>query len=151
MAYSPSRPGEHITPSFLARLVDEWRPYTATLTNTTLGNGSLITRYQQVANRVIVNFTLNWGSTTSGGMPAISVPVTPASLGGMRWSGTVLLSRGGGRFRTGATWLYDTNTVINSGVFMSSTPTDLDVSLSTAGVTMNAGGWILGTIEYEAA
>lgn len=151
MAYSPPRPGQIITPGLLSSLSGEWTDYTPTLSNTTLGNGSLLARYRQSANHVLVAFILNWGSTTSGGMPAITVPVAPASLGGMRWTGTVTLSRGGGRFRSGVTWLYDNNTVINSGAFMTSTPTDVDVSLSTAGITMNAGGWIAGNIEYEAA
>lgn len=151
MAYTPPQPGQIITAGLLTGLAGEWTDYTPTLTNTTLGDGTLIARYQQVANRVIVMFILNWGSTTSGNMPFLSVPVPPASLGGMRWSGTVLLSRGSGRFRTGATWLYDTNTSISSGVHMSSTPTDLDTNLATAGVTMGAGGWIAGNIEYEAA
>ncbi|MFD7990730.1 hypothetical protein [Streptomyces mexicanus] len=154
MAYSPPRPGQRITPDLLMSLAGPWQSYTPTLTNTTIGNGSLLARYQQGGNRVLVAFILNWGSTTSGGMPFISVPVTPASLGGMRWSGNVVINPGGGaRFRAGMTWLYDTSTVISSGAFMSGAPTDLNTGLGStaANITMQSGGWIMGSVEYEAA
>lgn len=128
---------------------DGWQAYTPTLTNTTLGNGKLLTRFMRYANRVIVAYTLTWGSSTSGNLPTISVPVAPASLGGMRWNGSVLISRGEGRFRSGVTWLYDSSTAITTGAFTSATPVEVDTNLSAAGLTMAAGGWIMGSIEYE--
>ncbi|MFD7994555.1 hypothetical protein [Streptomyces mexicanus] len=151
MPYSPPRPGWRITPDLVTSLAGEWQPYTPTVTNVSLGNGSVIARYQQGANRVLVAYIVNWGSTTSGTTtPTLSVPVTPASLGGMRWNGSLLISPGGGAaFRAGTTWLYDTSTVITAGALVASNGT-LNTSLSAASITMAAGGWIMGSIEYEA-
>jgi hypothetical protein len=55
-----------------------WTAYTPTLTNITIGNGTVIGRYQTVGNTVNVFFSLTLGSTTSftGGV-AVSVPVAP--------------------------------------------------------------------------
>ena len=149
MAYTPPLAGQQITPALLTALSGEWQPYTATLTSTTLGNGTLIARYQQGANRVLMSWILNWGSTTSGNMPVISVPVAPASLGGMRWTGSLLISRNSGNFRQGICWLYDYSTVVSTGASLTSNAAEVATNMTTAGLTMNAGGWIMGSIEYE--
>lgn len=129
-----------------------WRAYTPTLSNTTLGNGVLRARYMRHANRVIVAYTLSWGSTTSGNLPEISTPIAPASLGGMRWTGTITINRGSGRFRVGSCWLYDSSTRITSAaLYMDGSAPALDTNVSTAGISMSPGGWITGSIEYEAA
>lgn len=129
-----------------------WLPYTATLTNTTLGNGSMLTRYRRYGTHVEVAVRLAWGSTTTGNMPRFSLPVAPANLGGMRWTGAVTLARGSGNFRSGVTWLYDDVPTLNLGVLATaSSQPEILTSLSTAGITMAAGGWIIGNVSYEAA
>jgi hypothetical protein len=148
MPYTPPAPGQRITSTLLNALAGPCQPYTATLTNVTLGaNGSLLTRYQQVANRVTVGWTLNWGSTTTGNMPVISLPVPPASLGGMRWTGTCTISRGSGAWRAGWAVLADSGTTISTYALTSAA--EITSSLSTAGITMASGGWIQGALEYE--
>ncbi|MCZ9352995.1 hypothetical protein NGM36_25030 [Streptomyces mutabilis] len=147
MPYTPPLPGQRITPALLAGLSAPWAPYTATLTGTTIGNGSLVTRYQQAASRIVVAWTLNWGSTTSGNMPVISLPVPPASLGGMRWSGDVTISRGTGAWRAGSAYLADNSNSI--ATYALTTAAEITSSLTTAGITMQSGGWIQGNIEYE--
>ena len=55
-----------------------WTTYTPTLTNITIGNGTVIGRYQSVGKTVNVFLSLTLGSTSSftGGI-AVSVPVAP--------------------------------------------------------------------------
>jgi hypothetical protein len=54
-----------------------WTTYTPTLTNITIGNGTIVGRYKQVGKKVTVLVYVKWGSTTSasGGF-VISLPVT---------------------------------------------------------------------------
>jgi hypothetical protein len=55
-----------------------WTTWTPTLTNITIGNGSVTARYQQIGKTVNFEFLLAMGSTTvMGGTPTISMPVTP--------------------------------------------------------------------------
>lgn len=148
MAYSPPLPGQTITPTMLNALAGPWQSYVPTLTGTTIGNGSLITRYQQSANRIIVGFSLNWGSTTTGNMPILTLPATPASLGGMRWTGNCTINPGGGgSFRSGWAVLSDSATTISTYAVTSTAA--LTSSFTTASITMQSGGWIMGSIEYE--
>ncbi|MFM9613919.1 hypothetical protein [Streptomyces niveiscabiei] len=129
-----------------------WLPYTATLTNTTLGNGNLLTRYRRYGTHVEAAFRLAWGSTTTGAMPRISMPVTPASLGGMRWTGNLTIHRGSGNFRAGTTWLYDDTSILGTGLLgTASSQPEILTAFAAAGVTMAAGGWIIGNVSYEAA
>ncbi|WP_146066201.1 hypothetical protein [Streptomyces sp. ZL-24] len=143
-----SLPGMTITADHLNSISGDWTSYTPTLTNTTLGNGSLQARYQVARDRVLVGFTLNWGSSTSGNMPVLSLPVLPASLGGMRWSGVLMLSRGTGTWRSGFMYLADSASTVSTYALYGSSG-EVTSSLSTAGITMTAGGWIAGQIEYE--
>ncbi|MEV7793427.1 hypothetical protein AB0O68_15750 [Streptomyces sp. NPDC087512] len=148
MAYVPPRPGQRITSNLLATLAGEWTPYTATLTGVTLGNGTLMTRYQQAADRVIVAWNLSWGSTTTGNMPTLSLPVPPAALGGMRWSGDVTINPGpSASWRAGQAYLADTGTTVATYALTSTAA--ITSSLATAGITMAATGFIQGNIEYE--
>jgi hypothetical protein len=42
-----------------------WAAYTPTYSGITVGNGSVVARYQQIGKTVHVFFVLNWGSTTA--------------------------------------------------------------------------------------
>jgi len=56
-----------------------WTTYTPTLTNITLGNGTVTARYQQIGKTINVFFRLVWGSTTScSTFPHFSLPVNNA-------------------------------------------------------------------------
>lgn len=92
-----------------------WQAYTPTLGNLAIGNGSVRARYIRDGNQITAAFRIFWGSSTSGNMPQVSVPVPPASLGGMAWSGSVVMSRGAGNWRGGMTWLYDNVATISTG------------------------------------
>ncbi|MEU7400702.1 hypothetical protein [Streptomyces sp. NPDC044948] len=128
----------------------DWQAYTATLTGLTLGNGSVLTRYQKLGNRIAVAWSLNWGSTTSGSMPQISLPVAPASLGGMRWTGQGTINDGSGSaWHTGWAVLQDSGTAIST--YAVSTSSAITSTLSVAGITMQSGGWLQGHLEYEVA
>ncbi|MYR46590.1 hypothetical protein [Streptomyces sp. SID5910] len=126
-----------------------WQSYTPTLSNTTLGNGSLRARYLRDANRVAVAWNLAWGSSTSGNLPVISLPVPPASLGGMRWTGTCTISRGSGTWRAGWAFLADNGGAVSTYAVTSSA--EITSTLSAAGITMGTGGWVAGDITYEVA
>ena len=58
----------------------EWDTWTPTLTNFTLGNGTLVARYTQLAKTVIGQITFTLGSTSAVGTAGtFSVPVTAGS------------------------------------------------------------------------
>jgi hypothetical protein len=59
---------------------DAWTTYTPTLTNLTIGNGTIVGRYKQIGKTVTVFVGFQWGSTTtsSGGF-RISLPVNANS------------------------------------------------------------------------
>jgi len=60
----------------------KWQTYTPTLTNITLGNGSLTgCKYFRTGKKVAVKFRLKFGTTTGMGTdPTISLPLTAAAL-----------------------------------------------------------------------
>jgi hypothetical protein len=60
--------------------VGDWTAYTPTLTNITIGNGTVVARYQQIGKTTTVFFKLTFGSTTAfpGGVPNFSLPFTAA-------------------------------------------------------------------------
>lgn len=55
--------------------------WTASTTNPTLSNGTLVGRYKQIGKTVTAAYELVWGSTTSGGTGGwrFSLPVTPSA------------------------------------------------------------------------
>jgi hypothetical protein len=65
--------------------VGEWTDYTptwtATTTNPTIGNGTIVGRYTQINKLVVVQFNIVFGSTTNkgSGQYKISIPVTAAT------------------------------------------------------------------------
>lgn len=135
-----------------ARALSSPQTWSPTFTNLTLGNGSYVARHYRSGQRCHAELVLNWGSTTSNasGIIQFSPPIQPANLGGMRWSGGVVINKGGGAsFNSGSTWMYDASAgtaVISIGVLTSSS---VQSGLAGAGVTMLNGGWIIADIEYE--
>ena len=56
-----------------------WTTWSPTYLNITVGNGTVIARYQKIGKTVNYFFRLTWGSTTScGNYPIVSYPVTPS-------------------------------------------------------------------------
>lgn len=59
-----------------------WTSYSPTLTNVTIGNGTVEAKYLQLGNLVFAKFKLTRGSTTSfTGTVGFSLPVTAADYG----------------------------------------------------------------------
>ncbi len=57
-----------------------WQDYTPTYNNLTIGNGTVVARYQQIGTLVTVHFVFTLGSTSAvGTAPDVSTPVTAAS------------------------------------------------------------------------
>jgi hypothetical protein len=56
-----------------------WTTWTPTYTNLTVGNGTVVARYQQTGKTVNFEFYFTMGSTSvMGSVPQITMPVTPA-------------------------------------------------------------------------
>lgn len=54
-----------------------WQSWTPTLTNLTLGNGTVTAKYRQIGKTVHFHFTFTWGTTSAvSGTPTFSLPVT---------------------------------------------------------------------------
>lgn len=62
-------------------VVPPWQTWTPTLTNLTLGNGSVLAVYQQIGKSVFYRFRFTRGSSGSavGTLPTISLPVMPSA------------------------------------------------------------------------
>lgn len=57
-----------------------WRSYTPTLTNITLGNGSVAAAYTQIGKTISFRILITFGSTSAmGSSPFISLPVNAAA------------------------------------------------------------------------
>lgn len=55
-----------------------WQAWTPTYTNLTIGNGTVVARYQQIGKTVNFEFYFSMGSTSAmGTTPQITMPVTP--------------------------------------------------------------------------
>jgi hypothetical protein len=68
-----------------------WQGWTPTFTNISLGNGTVVARYQQIRKTVNVEFQLTFGSTTTiTNPPYISVPVTMKLYGNIAYYATYL-------------------------------------------------------------
>jgi len=90
----------------IAPLVDgpTYTTWTPTLTNMTLGNGTVVARYTQIGKLVAGQFRFTLGSTsTIGTTPQFSVPVTMNS----NWTTAVPL---------GPVWCLDSGTAIYYGI-----------------------------------
>jgi len=60
----------------------DWTTWSPSYANLTIGNGTVVARYQQVVGIVTARYELTWGSTTSlSGSPTVSLPVTASSSG----------------------------------------------------------------------
>jgi len=53
-----------------------WSSYTVTTTGVTLGNGTVVGKYQEIGKLVNVKITFTFGSTSSFSLPRFSIPVT---------------------------------------------------------------------------
>lgn len=104
---------------------DDWVDWTPTLTNLTLGNGSVLAQYKQIGFTVWWNFKFILGSTSAvGNTPSFTPPVATASDG---YAAT--------QDQVGSGQLIDTGTANREAAVLWSTSTSFQVwSYSTTGV-----------------
>lgn len=126
-----------------------WVAYTPTLTNLTVGTGTLTARYKQVGKTVIVNFRFLLGGTSAVGLvPQFTLPVTAASSNSVQ---------GFGYFVDAGTALVEakitgntTAATIQCGFVVGSFVTHGNVSATTP-FTWVSGDSMAITLVYEAA
>ncbi|MEU9597145.1 hypothetical protein AB0E06_10065 [Streptomyces sp. NPDC048109] len=134
--------------SVVQPILGQWKTYTPSLTNITIGNGTVIARYRRQGDMVDLQILLNFASGTSlSGVPQFSLPVAPAN-DLMRWNGDALINPPGA-FRTGQCWLYYDSSVLTIGALNPSTATL--TTFASAGITMANGGWVSANIRYAGA
>jgi hypothetical protein len=82
-----------------------WQAWSPSYTNLTIGNGTVVARYQQIGKLVNVYYRLVFGSTTSfTSYPLISTPVT-AAQSDLLFSGTSMLAdASAGTIFSGLVW-----------------------------------------------
>jgi hypothetical protein len=126
-----------------------WTAYTPVLTNITIGNGTVVGRYQQIGKTVTVFFKLTFGSTTAfpGGVPNFSLPFTAA-----RELGRVVntnLQDAGTADLPGLSYASQTGVFIGVQNVSATYPTILDVS-ATVPFTWTTSDTVTCQLTYEA-
>jgi hypothetical protein len=135
--------------------MNAWGTWTPTLTNMTLGNGTVTARFLRVGRKITFYFKFVLGSTSAVGTnPVFSLPVAPSSL-----------------YSTGSVDTFGTTTILDSGVGVYSGPCfwnggsnailqvwnvagtySLVASITaTVPMTWTTGDILIGTGTYEAA
>lgn len=88
-----------------------WTDWTPTLTNITVGNGTLVARYVKIGKTVHWYFRIIFGSTTSfGAYTAFTLPIAP-------WSGQFQYNARGLLRDAGTAWYYCSAIVENTDVY----------------------------------
>jgi hypothetical protein len=126
---------------------DAWTSYTPTLTNITLGNGTMIARYKQIGKTVHLFFKFTLGSTSAiSGTPTFTLPVNSVNesismayiqdVGTMNYYAVVTLTSTAGAFYLQTT---------------SSTYSQYGAITSTVPMTWTTTDFLYTSITYEAA
>jgi len=131
-----------------------WVSFTPTLTNITLGNGSLTARYIQIEKFVMVKFRFTMGSTSSMSTnPAASLPVTAdtTATGSASWGGLAYIDDAGTNNFHGTVTL-GTSTRMDFYVLSVGAPyVNLGGITSTTPMTWTTSDILTATFWYEAA
>lgn len=129
-----------------------WTSYTPTLTNLTLGNGTLSARYIQMGKTVIVRFAFILGTTSSvSALPMFSLPSGITASSNQNWQpGPARYDDPGAGLYSGFTYFQDSSTVrfftyMVSGSYIK----ENNVSSNTPFTFANGDG-IYTTIVFEA-
>ena len=129
-----------------------WQTWTPSYSGITVGNGSVVARYQQIGKTVTVFFKLTFGTTTSvSNYGTFSQPVTASQAGFM--NGTASLVDNGASIYGG--WIYMESGGVNAyfvanltnGAYATFAPANSTGTPTTFG---NTDIWI-ATYTYEAA
>jgi hypothetical protein len=148
-------PDEIVTASKMNAIGGDWDDWSPTLTNITIGNGTVDARYVQIGKTVLVRFLFTFGSSGSavGTSPQVSLPVDcHASYGSnLVWIADAVL--------------FDASSVRRKGVVILNQTTQrflveaLDVSTTVRHISITSTvpfAWAVGdvigfTATYEAA
>jgi len=131
-----------------------WITWTPTWTNFTLGNGTLVARYQKIGKTVRGVISIIYGSTSSitGSYPAYTLPVTAATT--TQFAGIAMNAY----LDNGTAWYYGQFAVASAGTTSTLTVTNTAGSYaaeagisSTIPMTWANGDKIISYFEYEAA
>ena len=69
-----------------------WTAYTPTITNFTLGNGTVTARYKQIGKTLLLQCKITFGSTSSiSGSPIFSMPTANTKISGMHGTANILI------------------------------------------------------------
>lgn len=139
---SASTLNTHIRDNFKA-IGDAWTAYTPSLTNVTLGNGTLAGAYMQAGKTVGFSIKLTFGSTTAiTGAVSFGLPVS--ATGSRTMSGGFIMNDSSGPFKGGFYY--------NSSANIIATRDDASAVLSaTSPFTWATGDEIVINGIYEAA
>ncbi|MEU3665741.1 hypothetical protein [Streptomyces virginiae] len=128
--------------------------WTASTTNPTLGNGTLVSRWCRVGRMINWMGTLTLGSTSNGGtgLWRMSVPVTAASGASMpTWRGVFSYVKPGDNDYIGQCFLAPGGTVIDFIVKSGASGASTQNVSNTAPVAAASGSIITWSLTYEAA
>lgn len=129
-----------------------WQSYTPTLTNATVGNGTLTASYCQIGKTVFVRFSFLLGSTSTMGTGILfSLPVTATTLSTNDVIGYGnILDSGVGFFAAIPLWNSTTTAIINTQNTAGTYLTQVQCT-STVPMTWTTNDRILCYLIYEAA
>jgi len=131
-----------------------WTTYSPTLSNITIGNGTVVARYIQIGKNVFARITITFGSTSSmGTSPTITLPVTAISgyASGAESYGTLQILHVGNYVALGILIVGSTTTVTAAALSASNTYLQNVNITSTVPFTWGAGDALYFYIQYEAA
>ncbi len=138
-----------------AHLLLDWKPWTPTYTNLTIGNGVVTARYVRIDRLVVALFDFILGSTSSVGTnPLVSAPVTAAAIygdGNQQVSGSCgLLDSGSIRYE-GQVRMSNTTTFLVHAMDASATHLKHAAITATVPFTWTTSDGISFTAIFEAA
>lgn len=146
---------ELVLPTGTIDLSAAWTAYTPTLTNATLGNGTVAGRYLQVGKTVIVRATFTLGSTSAVGTdPTMTLPVTATSTGytnGATPIGQATLIDSGTANVVGLVVMNSTTTALVARAGISGSAAFVSSITATAPFTWTTNDAITAQFTYEAA
>lgn len=137
-----------------------WTVYTPTLTNITLGNGTIVAKYKKIGSTVLFEVVLTFGTTTAFATvanytqsPRVSLPMTGIVNS---WTGVSTTSYNGAVMPNAARMTYDTSAA--STVSSASQPqwydanNFYDANLAASTTTLHdVGDKVVWSAAYEAA
>jgi hypothetical protein len=139
--------------SGIIQLEPAWLAWSPTLTNLTLGNGTIVARYTRVGDLVTAHFTFTLGSTSAvGSNPFVTLPVTAANYTfGRNVVGTGYILDSGTADFSAVARLRSSTTASWSALNASSTYLRQVNLSSTIPMTWTTSDVLMFAITYEAA